>query len=111
VGDGDMLFLKPLRISQSQLTNYDITLFQTPKYGQVKGYKIVYRLRLTGKNHEEILKKVFTTFNTSDAMPKDYNARYLTTGNIVFIDEGRDGHYYYQLKSGGWKSVNRIHIR
>ncbi|MDF2791898.1 MAG: hypothetical protein K0S80_5000, partial [Neobacillus sp.] len=26
-------------------------------------------------------------------------------------DEGRGGQHYYQLKSGGWQTINRIHIR
>ena len=33
------------------------------------------------------------------------------TGDIVFIDEGRKGQIYYQLKSGGWEKVNRISVQ
>lgn len=110
-GDGFMQLLKSLKLSYSHVTEYDITLFQTPLFGQKKGYKKVYQLKVAGKNHEEILYKVFATFNTLDSLPKDYHARYLGTGDIVFIDEGRNGHFYYQLKSGGWTTINRIHIR
>ncbi|PKR85825.1 hypothetical protein [Heyndrickxia camelliae] len=105
-----MQLLKTLKRNQSRDTEYDITLFQTPKFGQKKGFKNVYQLKIAGKNHEDVLYKVFAIFNTIDSLPKDYYARYLGTGDIVFIDEGRNGHYYYQLKSGGWKTVNRIHI-
>lgn len=106
-----MQLLKTFKLSQGYLTEYDITLFQTPKFGQRKGYKKVYQLKIEGKNHEDVLYNVFAAFNTIDSLPKDYQARYLGTGDIVFIDEGRKGHYYYQLKSGGWQTINRIHIR
>ncbi|MGV3465526.1 MAG: YodL domain-containing protein [Heyndrickxia sp.] len=106
-----MQLLKTLKLSQSHINEYDITLFQTPAYGLKKGYRKVYRIKIEGKNHEDVLYKVFATFNTVDSLPKDFHSRYIGTGDIVFIDEGRNGHYYYQLKSGGWQTINRIHIR
>jgi len=106
-----MQLLKTLKLSQSRVMEYDITLFQTPKFGQRKGYRNVYQLKIVGRNHEDVLYRAFATFNTMDSLPPDYHARYMGTGDIIFIDEGRNGHFYYQLKSGGWQTINRIHIR
>ncbi|MET1176245.1 hypothetical protein ABWU89_31990, partial [Paenibacillus amylolyticus] len=35
-------------------------------------------------------------------------ARFLATGDIVLIDEGRRGITYYKLLSTGWGKINRI---
>ena len=91
--------------------NYDVTLFQTPKYGQTKGYKQVYRLGLEARNHREVLSTIYRMFNVYDLLPEDYEARYVTTGDIVLIDEGWKGQTYYKLFPGGWQKINRIHIR
>lgn len=90
---------------------YDVTIFQTPFFRQVKGYQKVYRTNIQGSNHNECLENVFSKFNVRDCMPSDYKGRFLTTGDIIFIDEGRRGQYYYKLESGGWKLVNRIQVR
>ena len=90
---------------------YDITIFQTPAYGQQTGYKQVYRLYVEGSNHHDAINYVYRIFNINDLMPKDYRARYINTGDILFFDEGRNGHSYYKLCTGGWKKVNRFLIR
>ncbi|MRX72896.1 hypothetical protein GJU40_12170 [Bacillus lacus] len=90
---------------------YDVTIFQTQHYGQNKGYQQVYRLDISGRNHQDVADKVFKRFNVSDTMPNDYCARYVATGDIILIDEGKRGQNYYKLQSGGWEKINRIHVR
>jgi len=96
---------------KKRITTYDVTIFQTPSFGDKKGYQDVYRFMMEGNNHKEALYKVFQTFNVADRMPNDYNARYLSTGDIVLIDEGKKGQYYYKLYPQGWKKINRIQVR
>ncbi|MBD8067676.1 hypothetical protein [Bacillus sp. PS06] len=93
------------------LRDFDITIFQTPSFKQRKGYRPIYRMTLKGESHEDCLQSVFSTFNVPDRMPSDFNGRFITTGDIVYIDEGLRGQNYYQLLPGGWKLINRIHIR
>ncbi|WP_102274896.1 YodL domain-containing protein [Cytobacillus massiliigabonensis] len=90
---------------------FDVTIFQTPEFRQNKGYRQVYRLSIEGGDHEECLYTVFATFNVPDLIPKDFTGRFIATGDILFIDEGRKGQFYYQLQPGGWKIINRVHIR
>jgi hypothetical protein len=90
---------------------YDATIFQTPEFRQKKGYRKVYRIAIEGNTHEECLYNIFRTFNVVDCMPDDYEGRFITTGDIIFIDEGRQGQYYYKLEPGGWNPINRIHVR
>ncbi|MFP7300539.1 YodL domain-containing protein [Neobacillus niacini] len=90
---------------------YDVTIFQTPKYRESKGYKQVYRTFIHAGNHETCLEKTFSLFNVTDRIPSNYQGRFLATGDIILIDEGRGGQHYYQLKSGGWQPINRIQIR
>ncbi|MBB5323014.1 hypothetical protein HNQ34_000091 [Anoxybacillus tepidamans] len=90
---------------------YDVTLFQTPMFGQVKGYEQVYRLTMAASMHDEVLSTIYRMFNVADLRPKDYKARYVSTGDIVLIDEGVHGQTYYKLCSEGWKKINRLHIR
>jgi hypothetical protein len=90
---------------------YDITIFQTPSFGQTKGYRQVYRLTINASNHQEALSHLYRMFNVSDLMPEDYQARFMSTGDIVLIDEGLKGQVYYKLCPEGWKKINRIHIR
>ncbi|SRR5690606_2510564 len=104
-----MLFFK--EFSRIRKKMYDVTIFQTPEFRQKKGYRQVYRTEIEGANHSECLENVFRKFNIADCIPEDYKGRFISTGDIVFIDEGRGGQYYYQLKPGGWKNINRIHIR
>ncbi|MDQ0225236.1 YodL domain-containing protein [Metabacillus niabensis] len=96
---------------KKRIQSYDITIFQTPKFGEKKGYHEVYRCMITGQSHQHVMEKVFQTFNVADTMPSDYEARYLSTGDIVLIDEGKKGQFYYKLKPEGWKRINRIHVR
>lgn len=90
---------------------YDVTIFQTPKYRENKGYKEVYRMMIHAASRENCLEETFRRFNVTDRMPANYNGRFMTTGDIILIDEGRKGQFYYQLKPGGWQQINRINIR
>lgn len=89
---------------------YEVTIFQTPKFRQTKGFQQVYRLSLNGYSHQNTLDQVFRIFNVKDSIPKDYTGRYIGTGDIIYIDEGRQGTSYYQLQPGGWKKISRIHV-
>ena len=88
----------------------EVIIFQTPKFRQSKGYQQVYRMNHSGNSHQYILESVFRMFNVKDSMPKDYKGRYMGTGDIIYIDEGRQGTTYYQLQPGGWKKISRIHV-
>jgi hypothetical protein len=96
---------------KKRIHTYDITIFQTPNFGEKKGYQNVYRCFLKGNGHKNVLEKVFQTFNVTDRMPADYQARYLSTGDIVLIDEGKKGQFYYKLFPADWKKINRIIVR
>ncbi|MDQ0273922.1 hypothetical protein [Cytobacillus purgationiresistens] len=98
-------------LTKSRKKEFDVTIFQTPVYRESKGYRQVYRLFIEGMNHEDCLTSVFKKFNVPDRMPCDFAGRFITTGDILYIDEGKRGQHYYQLKSGGWMKINRIHIR
>ncbi|WP_312472597.1 YodL domain-containing protein [Neobacillus sp.] len=87
---------------------YDVTIFQTPKYREHKGHKEVYRTTIPANNREQCLQETFSRFNVTDRIPANYNGRFLSTGDIILIDEGRGGQYYFQLKPGGWFPINRI---
>lgn len=102
------LFIKKMLKTKQ---TYDVTLFQTPRFAQAKGYEQVYRLTMTASMHEEVLSTIYRMFNVADLLPKDYKARYVSTGDIVLIDEGVHGQTYYKLCSEGWKKINRLHIR
>ncbi|WP_442594173.1 hypothetical protein [Neobacillus sp. D3-1R] len=91
--------------------SYDVTIFQAPQFLQQKGYKPVYRTTLTGSNHQECLEHAFRLFNVADFIPTDYEGTYIRTGDIILIDEGWLGKHYYQLRSGGWTKINRVHVR
>ncbi|GAA0336329.1 shape determination protein YodL [Bacillus carboniphilus] len=90
---------------------FDVTVFQTPCFGEKRGYRQVYRNVLVGEDHFDVMYEVFRTLNVRDLLPKEYNARYMTTGDIVFIDEGKNGHFYYQLKPCGFFPIHRLHVR
>ncbi|PLR78377.1 hypothetical protein CU633_05175 [Bacillus sp. V3-13] len=91
--------------------NYDITVFQTPQFRQDRGYTQVYRLAIKAEGHQDCFEKVFKLFNVPDTIPADYKGRFMSTGDIILIDEGLRGHHYYQLKAGGWTKINRIQVR
>ncbi|MBM6619389.1 hypothetical protein [Bacillus suaedaesalsae] len=90
---------------------YDITIMQTPKIGQKKGYRQVFRYDVVASNHDEAIYEVFRTFNVKDLMPKDTPARFIRTWDILYFDEGLNGVTYYQLQPEGWKKIRRIHVR
>jgi hypothetical protein len=98
-------------LAKKAAVHYDVTIFQTPSFRQNKGYREVYRTLVFGQGHNDCLEKVFKKFNVSDSMPGDYSGRFLSTGDIIMIDQGKFGQYYYQLQPDGWKTINRIHIR
>ncbi|MED4073447.1 hypothetical protein [Priestia endophytica] len=84
---------------------YEITIMQTPNPGDRNGYRQVYKMSLKGHSHSDVISQVFRNFNVSDRLPKDFHARYVGTRDIILIDEGTRGKYYYKLLSGGWKPV------
>ncbi|MFZ3588760.1 hypothetical protein ACOI1C_05645 [Bacillus sp. DJP31] len=90
---------------------YDITLMQTPKINQKKGYKQVFRLNVDAYCHEEAIYEVFRRFNVRDLMPKNSEARYIRTWDILFFDEGLGGKTYYQLLPEGWTEIGRFQIQ
>jgi hypothetical protein len=89
---------------------YDVTIFQTPRIGEKRGYRPVYRLHVKGKNHGDVLANVFAKLNVADTTPPDYRARYISTGDIVLIDEGIKGKMYYKLCIGGWEKIHRMYV-
>lgn len=97
--------------AKKKCQKYDITIFQTQKYGEEKGYEQVYRLNIEAPGHSEALHHIFCMFNVTDRVPDDYKARFISTGDILLIDEVKRGQSYYKLLSGGWKKINRIHLR
>ncbi|ABO66793.1 MULTISPECIES: hypothetical protein [Geobacillus] len=88
---------------------YEATIFQTPRFGEPK-YRQVCRLTVTASDHHEALSILYRMFNVVDLMPKNCQARFMGTGDIVLIDEGRKGQTYYRLCSGGWKPVERQRV-
>jgi hypothetical protein len=90
---------------------YDITIFQAPQFLQQKGYKAVYRTNVTANSHRDCLENTFRLFNVADLIPTDYDGTYIRTGDIVMIDEGWLGKHYYQLQTGGWTKISRVHVR
>ncbi len=106
-----MALMEKLRIRKSLEKEMDLTLFQTPEYGQEKGYSQVFRTIILSRSHEEALNFLFKKFSVPDLMPNEFNGRFMGTGDIVLIDEYRGGQHYFQLKSGGWKKINRVHLR
>jgi hypothetical protein len=98
-------------ITKKGIIQYDVTIFQTPKYREYKGYKEVYRTFIEASSRQNCLEETFSLFNVTDRIPVNYKGRFLSTGDIILIDEGRGGQHYYQLRPGGWQTINRIHIR
>ncbi|MDQ0245430.1 hypothetical protein J2S09_003007 [Bacillus fengqiuensis] len=94
-----------------RVTAYDVTIMQTPNKGEDKGYRPVYRLSILASCHKETVHKIFRKFNVADTLPEDFDARYISTGDILLIDEGTRGQFYYKLLPGGWKLINRMHVR
>jgi hypothetical protein len=99
------------RTRGKELHSYDITLLQTPRIGQKKGYRSVYRLNVDATCHDEAMYEVFRRFNVKELMPQDTDARFIRTWDILFFDEGLNGMTYYQLHPEGWKQIGRVHVR
>ncbi|MGG1290219.1 YodL domain-containing protein [Bacillus smithii] len=85
---------------------YQVTLFQTPHYGETQGYEAVYHLPIRAKNHRAALETVFRIFNVFDLLPPDFSARFVATGDIVQISKGSNKSFY-RLESGGWRKIER----
>jgi hypothetical protein len=83
---------------------FQVTLFQTPHYGEKQGYEAVYRLPIKAKNHRAALEAVFRIFNVCDLLPPDFSARLMATGDIVQISKGSHK-CFYRLESGGWRKI------
>ena len=90
---------------------YEVTIFQTPEYGQKIGYQEVYRMNLEAAGHIDAMHLIFGMFNVKDRVPKDYKARFIATGDILLIDERKRGQTFYKLFSGGWKKISRMQVR
>ncbi|MEC2049680.1 hypothetical protein P9F17_00005, partial [Bacillus amyloliquefaciens] len=43
--------LLSLPVFKKKTCAYDVTIFQTPRYGEKKGYRVVYRTELAADNH------------------------------------------------------------
>ncbi|MED4531995.1 YodL domain-containing protein [Metabacillus fastidiosus] len=89
----------------------NITVFQTPFFGEEKGYEKVYETTVKAFNHKDALEKIFRIFNVPDLIPDDYAARFISTGDILLIDEGRKGKTYYRLQPGNWEKVSGENVR
>lgn len=97
-----------LKFFQKKPSAYRLTIYQTPAYGDVNGHQPVYETKIGGRTHLDVLEKAFSTFNVHDTVPNDYNARFMTTGDIVVIDDRKKGKCYYQLFPTGWKRSERL---
>lgn len=47
------------QLFKKKLTSYDVTIFQTPCFGEDKGYEMVYRTEINGRTHEDVLERSF----------------------------------------------------
>lgn len=90
---------------------FDVTLYQTPVFRQKKGYEQVYRILVEEINHKDCLDSIFKIFNVNDLIPNDYGGRYVGTGDIISIEEGKNGQAFYQLQPDGWIKINRLRLR
>ena len=44
------------QLFKKKLTPYDVTIFQTPCFGEDKGYEMVYRTEINGRTHEDVIR-------------------------------------------------------
>ena len=91
-------------------SEYEIAIFQTEHPREKKGYKQVYQGYIDGENHTEVINKLFRKFNIRDLIPENYKGRTISSGDIIMIGDNNEKKSYYQLQSGGWAVVNRIHV-
>ena len=89
---------------------YEIAIFQTGHPRDKKGYKVVYQGQIDGDNHTDVINKLFRKFNIRDLIPENYKGRTISSGDIIMISDNYEKKSYYQLQSGGWAAVNRIHV-
>lgn len=89
---------------------YEIAIFQTEHPRDQKGYKKVYQGQMNGENHNDVISQVFRNFNIRDLIPKTYQGRTISSGDIVMIVDRYEKKSYYKLQSGGWAEVNRLHV-
>ncbi|AST91770.1 MULTISPECIES: YodL domain-containing protein [Sutcliffiella] len=102
--------LKKWSLYKKDIGKYDVTILQTPNIGENKGYVPIYRVNIEGRTHTEVIQTVFSTFNVRERIPHNYRGRFISTGDIVLIDEGFKGKTYYRLSTNGWKELNRVMI-
>ena len=105
-----MLKQKILKWSALRRREYEIAIFQTEHPREKKGYKLVYQGQIDGDNHMDVINKLFRTFNIRDLIPASYKGRTISSGDIIMISDNYEKKSYYQLQSGGWATVNRIHV-
>ena len=105
-----MLKQRILKWSALRRREYEIAIFQTEQTQKKKGYKQVYQGYIDGENHTEVINKLFRKFNIRDLIPENYKGRTISSGDIIMIGDNNEKKSYYQLQSGGWAVVNRIHV-
>jgi hypothetical protein len=62
-------------LTKRACVKYDVTIFQTPKYRENKGYKAVYRTHIPANNRENCLEVTFSCFNVTDRIPENYKIK------------------------------------
>ncbi|QPC46607.1 YodL domain-containing protein [Mangrovibacillus cuniculi] len=102
-----MLVKKQFSLKES---DFDVTVFQSPRYGVRSDYRQVYRGVMTSSSSEDVLETIYRRLNVKDTLPSKYNGRYINLGDIVFIDKGLEGHEYYQLQHEGWEKIPRLRL-
>ncbi|MTH52014.1 hypothetical protein GKZ89_01240 [Bacillus mangrovi] len=98
-------------LMKKKLRMMEVTVFQSPEFREMKGYKPVCTLQLEAKDHYSVLEKTFRMFSVQDTFPENCSARFIRTGDIVSVSEEHKELAYYRLHSGGWKKISRIHVR
>ena len=105
-----MLKQKILKWTALRKREYEIAIFQTEHPREKKGYRLVYQGHMDGDNHLDVINKLFRKFNIRDLIPTSYKGRTISSGDIIMISDNYEKKSYYQLQSGGWAAVNRIHV-
>lgn len=91
-------------------SDFDVTVFQSPRYGVRSNYRQVFRGVIRSSSSENVLETIYRRLNVKDTLPSSYSGRYVNLGDIVFIDRGLDGHEYYQLQHEGWEVIPRLRL-
>ena len=103
--------LLSLPVFKKKTCAYDVTIFQTPRYGDKMVYRVFYRTALAADNNKDAVEWEFYFFIVPDTVPNDYQARFIATGDVILIDEGRKGKTYYRLNPAGWSKINRLLVQ